>query len=96
MAEDRLPDSPENPTAGFGPVVLDIGDDVGAVIVTMPLILFVLLDLVAVVVGLWSVENVAATVISVGLCVLHAATLTRVILQATADRRRALASGAVA
>ncbi len=33
---DRLPDSPENPSAGSGPVVLDIGGDVGAVIVTMP------------------------------------------------------------
>lgn len=35
--EERLPDSPENPHAGQGPVVLDIGGDVGAVVVTMPL-----------------------------------------------------------
>ena len=34
---ERSPDSPENPFAGTGPVVLDIGGDVGAVIVTMPL-----------------------------------------------------------
>jgi hypothetical protein len=27
---------PENPYAGQGPVVLDIGDDVGAVVVTVP------------------------------------------------------------
>lgn len=32
----RPPDSPENPFAGTGPVVLDIGGEVGAVIVTMP------------------------------------------------------------
>ncbi|MDO9456470.1 hypothetical protein [Nocardioides sp.] len=36
MTEERRPDSPENPDAGSGPVVLDIGGDVGAVIVTMP------------------------------------------------------------
>jgi hypothetical protein len=34
---DRAPDSPENPHAGFGPVVLDIGGDVGAVVVTTPM-----------------------------------------------------------
>ncbi len=33
---DRLPDSPENPHAGFGSVLLDIGGDVGALVVTMP------------------------------------------------------------
>lgn len=36
MTQDHRPDSPENPFAGTGPVVLDIGGDVGAVIVTMP------------------------------------------------------------
>ncbi|MGA8255456.1 MAG: hypothetical protein WB767_02675 [Nocardioides sp.] len=33
---DRLPDSPENPHAGQGTVLLDIGGDIGAVVVTMP------------------------------------------------------------
>ena len=33
---DRAPDSPENPHAGFGSVILDIGGDVGALVVTMP------------------------------------------------------------
>ena len=37
MTEGHRPDSPENPFAGTGPVVLDIGGDIGAVIVTMPL-----------------------------------------------------------
>ena len=36
-ADERQPDSPENPHAGAGgSVVLDIGGDVGALIVTMP------------------------------------------------------------
>ena len=36
MSQDRLPDSPENPHAGQGAVMLDIGGDIGAVVVTMP------------------------------------------------------------
>ncbi len=37
MSDTRPPDSPENPHAGRGAaVLLDIGGDVGAVIVTMP------------------------------------------------------------
>lgn len=36
MSQDRLPDSPENPHAGLGAVMLDIGGDIGAVVVTMP------------------------------------------------------------
>lgn len=32
----RAPDSPENPLAGQGSVMLDIGGDIGALIVTMP------------------------------------------------------------
>ncbi len=37
MSEDpRPPDSPENPDAGQGMVLLDIGGDVGALIVVMP------------------------------------------------------------
>ena len=32
----RPPDSPENPHAGQGAVMLDIGGDIGAVVVTMP------------------------------------------------------------
>lgn len=31
--------NPENPNAGQGPVVLDIGDDIGALIVTMPAVM---------------------------------------------------------
>lgn len=34
--ETRLPDSPENPHAGQGCVLLDIGGDVGALVVTTP------------------------------------------------------------
>lgn len=37
MSQERLPDSPENPHAGRGAVVLDIGGDIGAVVVTMPI-----------------------------------------------------------
>lgn len=37
MSEHRAPDSPENPHAGSGAVVLDIGGDVGAIVVLMPL-----------------------------------------------------------
>ncbi len=33
----QQPDSPENPHAGQGSVLLDIGGDIGALIVTMPL-----------------------------------------------------------
>lgn len=33
---NRGPDSPENPYAGQGSVALDIGGDVGALVVTMP------------------------------------------------------------
>ena len=36
MSDSRTPDSPENPHAGQGSVMLDIGGDIGAVIVTMP------------------------------------------------------------
>lgn len=37
MSQERLPDSPENPHAGRGgAVMLDIGGDIGAVVVTMP------------------------------------------------------------
>lgn len=32
----RPPDSPENPHAGQGAVMLDIGGDIGALVVTMP------------------------------------------------------------
>ncbi len=32
----RPPDSPENPHAGTGAVMLDIGGDIGAIVVTMP------------------------------------------------------------
>jgi hypothetical protein len=34
--ETRLPDSPENPHAGQGCVLLDIGGDIGALVVTAP------------------------------------------------------------
>ena len=34
--ETRPPDSPENPHAGQGCVLLDIGGDIGAVVVTTP------------------------------------------------------------
>jgi hypothetical protein len=36
MTEHRHPDSPENPHAGQGCVVLDIGGDVGALVVVAP------------------------------------------------------------
>ncbi len=36
MAHEREPDSPENPGAGQGAVMLDIGGDVGALLVVMP------------------------------------------------------------
>lgn len=36
MTAGREPDSPENPHAGQGAVMLDIGGDVGALVVTMP------------------------------------------------------------
>lgn len=36
MTTGHEPDSPENPLAGLGSVLLDIGDDVGALVVTMP------------------------------------------------------------
>jgi hypothetical protein len=34
--ETRVPDSPENPHAGQGSVLLDIGGDIGALVVTTP------------------------------------------------------------
>ncbi|GAW51613.1 MULTISPECIES: hypothetical protein [unclassified Nocardioides] len=34
--DTRLPDSPENPHAGQGSVLLDIGGDIGALVVTTP------------------------------------------------------------
>ena len=34
--EERPPDSPENPYAGQGSVLLDIGGPIGALLVTMP------------------------------------------------------------
>jgi hypothetical protein len=34
--ETRVPDSPENPHAGQGSVMLDIGGDIGALVVTTP------------------------------------------------------------
>jgi len=37
VTQERLPDSPENPHAGQGSVMLDIGGDIGAVVVIMPL-----------------------------------------------------------
>ena len=36
MTEAHGPDSPENPHAGQGSVLLDIGGDIGALVVTMP------------------------------------------------------------
>lgn len=36
LGQDHGPDSPENPDAGQGSVLLDIGGDVGALVVTMP------------------------------------------------------------
>lgn len=37
MSHEHGPDSPENPWAGQGAVMLDIGGDVGALVVEMPL-----------------------------------------------------------
>lgn len=34
---DRSPDSPENPDAGQGSVLLDVGGEIGALVVTAPL-----------------------------------------------------------
>lgn len=36
MSHDHGPDSPENPWAGQGAVMLDIGGDIGALVVQMP------------------------------------------------------------